>query len=199
MQSSGGRLDVEDLKRGGVQQGTPSRPKTEAQSFPYTKTIPNPQDWCISRQLWWGHRIPVWYVHDSQDAAESAEAGRAERYVVARNEAEAARKAEEQFGAGKVRWGGARWVTLGLVPCLACVPAESCLQHSHKSHKDLTKHAFNQSHTAPNPPPQVLVQEGDVLDTWFSSGLWPFSTLGWPAEGAADLKAFYPTQVGIGG
>ena len=41
----------------------------------------------------------------------------------------------------------------------------------------------------------VLVQEPDVLDTWFSSGLWPFSTLGWPNEQSQDLKTFYPTQV----
>jgi valyl-tRNA synthetase len=40
-----------------------------------------------------------------------------------------------------------------------------------------------------------LVQEQDVLDTWFSSGLWPFSTLGWPDAGAQDFKTFYPTQV----
>ena len=45
-------------------------------------------------------------------------------------------------------------------------------------------------------PGVVLIQEEDVLDTWFSSGLWPFSTLGWPNEEAQDLKDFYPTQVG---
>ena len=47
---------------------------------------------------------------------------------------------------------------------------------------------------APRPPPQTLVQDPDVLDTWFSSGLWPFSTLGWPGEGAGDYARFYPTQ-----
>lgn len=44
-------------------------------------------------------------------------------------------------------------------------------------------------------PGKVLVQEPDVLDTWFSSGLWPFSTLGWPNTQAQDFKTFYPTQV----
>lgn len=44
-------------------------------------------------------------------------------------------------------------------------------------------------------PGKVLVQEPDVLDTWFSSGLWPFSTLGWPNTDAQDYKTFYPTQV----
>jgi valyl-tRNA synthetase len=90
-------------------------------------------DWCISRQLWWGHRIPVWYV---------GEAGEAE-FVVARNEEEARSKA----------------IASG------------------------------------HPEDVVMRQEEDVLDTWFSSGLWPFATVGWPAsEGDpnSDLARFYP-------
>ncbi|WIA19379.1 hypothetical protein OEZ85_004004 [Tetradesmus obliquus] len=108
----------------------------------YNMWLENIKDWCVSRQLWWGHRIPVWYVHASQADADSAEEGRSDRYIVARNAAEAAEKAAAQWGQGL-----------------------------------------------------VLVQEPDVLDTWFSSGLWPFSTLGWPNSSAADLKQFYPTQV----
>lgn len=89
----------------------------------------NIQDWCISRQLWWGHRIPVWYCEDC----------------------------------GKVS-----------------VSEEETLQAC--------------SHCASN----NLRQETDVLDTWFSSGLWPFSTMGWP-ENTTDLKTFYPTSVLITG
>lgn len=52
----------------------------------------------------------------------------------------------------------------------------------------------NTSTPPPKQNPQTLAQEGDVLDTWFSSGLWPFSTLGWPNEGAEDYRRYYPTQ-----
>ena len=96
----------------------------------YFEWMRNIKDWCISRQLWWGHRIPAWY----DDAG---------RVFVGRTEAEARARA-------------------GL------------------------------------PAGTVLRQDEDVLDTWFSSALWPFSTLGWPADAAA-LRQFYPTAVLVTG
>jgi valyl-tRNA synthetase len=89
----------------------------------YFDWVDDMHDWCISRQLWWGHRIPVWY---------SAE--------------------------GQVR----------------CVGPDEV------------------------PPGEGWVQDPDVLDTWFSSALWPFSTLGWPDD-TPDLRAFYPTSVLVTG
>ncbi|MEV6843919.1 valine--tRNA ligase [Actinoplanes sp. NPDC051411] len=88
----------------------------------YFAWVDNMHDWCISRQLWWGHRIPVWYGPD------------------------------------------------GEVVCVG--PDEQ--------------------------PPAGFRQDDDVLDTWFSSALWPFSTMGWPAQ-TAELEKFYPTSVLVTG
>ena len=88
----------------------------------YFHWLENIQDWCISRQLWWGHRIPAWYREKDGDP-------------------------EGEIYVGRETPKGVGWV-----------------------------------------------MEQDVLDTWFSSGLWPFSTLGWPQE-TADMSRYYPTQM----
>jgi valyl-tRNA synthetase len=98
----------------------------------YFEWMRNIEPWCISRQLWWGHRIPAWYAPDGE-------------VFVAETEAEA-------LAAAKAKHGGA----------------------------------------------VALTQDEDVLDTWFSSGLWPFSTLGWPNQ-TQDLKRFYPTHTLVTG
>eukprot|EP00884_Botryococcus_braunii_P003795 jgi/Botrbrau1/13416/Bobra.0082s0022.1 len=108
----------------------------------YNMWLENIRDWCISRQLWWGHRIPVWYVFPDEAAAEASADGRSQEYVVAHSQEEAVTKARQLHGEAV-----------------------------------------------------ALRQETDVLDTWFSSGLWPFSTLGWPDPQAPDLQCFYPTSV----
>jgi valyl-tRNA synthetase len=105
----------------------------ESASKIYFNWLENIQNWCISRQLWWGHRIPAWYTPDGE-------------IVVARDEQEARQRLSRR----------------GVDPNVA------------------------------------LREEEDVLDTWFSSQLWPFSTLGWPAE-TEDLKNYYPTDVLVTG
>jgi valyl-tRNA synthetase len=98
----------------------------------YYEWMCNIEDWCISRQLWWGHQIPAWY-----DEAGNVYVGRSEEEV------------REKYA----------------------------------------------SHLTPD---SSLVQDEDVLDTWFSSALWPFSTLGWP-EKTPELETFYPTSVLVTG
>ena len=95
----------------------------------YYNWMENVHDWCISRQLWWGHQIPAWYCDDCG------------HITVSREDA---------------------------CECEAC--------HSKNIHRD-----------------------EDVLDTWFSSALWPFSTMGWPDKDAADLNYWYPTTVMVTG
>lgn len=94
----------------------------------YTNWLENIKDWCISRQLWWGHRIPAWYCEDCGHVTVSRE---------------------------------------DPVKCEACGSTN-------------------------------IHQDENVLDTWFSSALWPFSTMGWPEE-TEDLKYFYPTDVLVTG
>lgn len=112
----------------------------------YLDWLGEKRDWCISRQLWWGHRIPIWHTDASEDELKAAFAGRNDIYFY---------KAEN---------GG----------YLVCSQEE-----------DLQENAV---------PGRVLKQEEDVLDTWFSSGLWPHSTMGWPEE-TDTLKRYYPTSV----
>jgi len=104
--------------------------------------LENIRDWCISRQLWWGHRIPIWHCAD----------------------------------------------------CEAMVPALDSRVEIVDGH---ARAASVPSH-CPKCGSSKLTQETDVLDTWFSSGLWPFSTLGWPDD-TDDLRTFYPTSLLISG
>ena len=106
------------VERGDIQM-VPENRRTE-----YLNWMRNIRDWTLSRQLWWGHRIPAWYCSDCNEI------------IVAREEPKT---------------------------CAKCASSK-------------------------------LLQDPDVLDTWFSSGLWPFSTLGWP-EKTADFERYYPTSL----
>jgi valyl-tRNA synthetase len=111
----------------------------------YLDWLGEKRDWCISRQLWWGHRIPIWYCSTCDES-----------------------DLRRAFGRNQTCWTRAEngeW--------LIC------------SRLDLTN-ALGDKHE--------LIQDPDVLDTWFSSALWPHSTMGWP-EQTSELKKYYPTSV----
>ncbi|EIN04124.1 hypothetical protein PUNSTDRAFT_122965 [Punctularia strigosozonata HHB-11173 SS5] len=129
-------LAEETLKRTRAGELTVQPKQTESDWYRWLEGI---QDWCISRQLWWGHRVPAYLVKVKGEKTDNADS---KCWVVGRTPEEATERAKK-LAAGK---------------------------------------------------PFTLEQDEDVLDTWFSSGLWPFSTLGWP-ENTKDYQTFYPTSM----
>jgi valyl-tRNA synthetase len=126
----------------------------------YLDWLSQKRDWCISRQLWWGHRIPIWSCPTATEVdLEKAFGGPCSRENLSL-----------QGGREGIAWRADE--TRG--GFLVCARDE-----------DLAADAI---------PGHRLEQDPDVLDTWFSSALWPFSTLGWPKK-TKDLKTFYPTDV----
>jgi len=118
----------------------------ERYSSSYLDWLAEKRDWCVSRQLWWGHRIPIWYVRCPEAELKRAFAGRAD----------VAWRLDEENG---------QW--------LVC------------AEEDLLADVLGSKYP--------LEQDSDVLDTWFSSALWPHSTLGWP-EKTPELAYYYPTN-----
>ncbi len=123
-------VKMESLAKPAIEAVTSGKIKFVPERFTkiYINWLENIRDWCISRQLWWGHRIPAWYCDDCGET------------IVARTDID----------------------------------------------------------TCPKCGGKHLHQDEDVLDTWFSSGLWPFETMGWP-ENTEELKQFYPTSVLVTG
>ncbi len=156
LESSQWFLKTKDLAADAAKATRDGRVKIYPESWekPYLLWLDNNRDWCLSRQIWWGHQIPVWY-------------------------------------------------------CLACGPLKpeekSAITADPMFKNEGTKLLLREktgepivSETKPDKCPRCgkneLVQDPDVLDTWFSSGLWPLTTLGWP-DATADLNYYYPTSV----
>ena len=138
----------------------------------YFDWMENIQPWCISRQLWWGHQIPAWYGPSLEDGKLSYEVGSGgkNKIFVAASENDVRREARELYKK----------------------PIEFL-----SSSQDLFRPDVNAA-MRDNNRVVFLWRDEDVLDTWFSSALWPFSTLGWPDE-TPELKRFYPTDVLVTG
>jgi len=142
----------------------------------YQDWLSEKRDWPIGRQLWWGHRIPVWSEGDSVIGMQIDDE---EEYI--KQENDFIRQINVWTDEGRVAVGrrhgsvGQLYDELRLRQLFICVRDCSDTEVINA----LEKHR--------------LVQEDDVLDTWFSSALWPHSTLGWPEE-TAELKKFYPTS-----
>ena len=149
----------------------------------YFHWMENIEPWCISRQLWWGHQIPVWYGPDL--IGDGSAARREPIAFCAATEADAFAKAEAHY----------RSKLPGREVIVRPVPGEI---NNYTSDGRILA-SFAQVGTRSDAPiVAFLGRDPDVLDTWFSSGIWPIGTLGWP-EQTAELARYYPTSVLVTG
>jgi valyl-tRNA synthetase len=144
-------------------------PQWEATFFNWMENI---QPWCISRQIWWGHQIPVWYgpYADNDKLSYEVGDGGKNHFFAAVSESDAVDQAERVYGRPIVVLSSWRNLT-----------RDDVLREMKQNNKTV-----------------FIWRDEDVLDTWFSSALWPFSTLGWPDE-TPELKRYYPTSVLVTG
>ncbi|MYM54800.1 valine--tRNA ligase [Thalassovita mangrovi] len=170
----------------------------------YYHWLDNIEPWCISRQLWWGHQIPVWYGLDLSAPDFNDDEGDGDLDLV-----ELGRLLNEggMLHAGDVHHCAADFegVIAKFLDDNADIPAP--LNHATvievaDKHEAIHKLAESLGHYAVDQDPTKLVypvwRDPDVLDTWFSSGLWPIGTLGWPEQTEA-LERYFPTNVLITG
>ncbi len=137
----------------------------------YFQWMRNIEPWCVSRQLWWGHRIPAWYGPKLDDSGDADYESKELELFIAESEAQA------------IQFAGRRYSELGY------------------NKKIRVFHTFDEAQNTSNfnaANEIAIIRDPDVLDTWFSSALWPFSTLGWPDQ-TPELEKFYPTSTLVTG
>ncbi|MEI6799616.1 MAG: valine--tRNA ligase, partial [Pseudomonadota bacterium] len=134
----------------------------------YFHWLENIEPWCISRQLWWGHQIPVWYDTEGNHYCASSEA---EAYQLALNKARSRNAPASEITARE----------------------EGLVKAQMLRGQVLSREVFTEESQV-----AFLTRDPDVLDTWFSSGLWPIGTLGWP-DNTPELQRYFPTSALITG
>lgn len=137
-------MSMQDMANEGIKAVKDERIKIRPESAEknYFRWMENMHDWCISRQLWWGHQIPAYFIKLVGQQGRQGDESNRDCWVAGRTREEAFEKAKAKFPSEEIE----------------------------------------------------LEQDPDVLDTWFTSGMWPFSTLGWP-EKTKDMENFYPTSL----
>ncbi len=160
----------------------------------YYAWMENIKPWTISRQLWWGHQIPAWYGPRLNSDPDFNNGSAGHKVFVAGSEAEAVAQAQAYYGRSvEVHHSG-----LNAPDFVKAVTAFETTQRDRMSPQVWTlrkqKDPFAEMSDAKVP----LHRDEDVLDTWFSSALWPFSTMGWP-EQTPELAKYYPTDVLVTG
>ncbi|MDP9236557.1 MAG: valine--tRNA ligase [Chloroflexota bacterium] len=166
-------VSMQRLARPGIDVVREGRIKFVPERFErvYLNWMENIRDWCVSRQLWWGHRIPVWYSADDDG----------DRIIVTYRDPAAGVHVAPRVGTyNELRAAG--------------ITHEMILEHATWTGIEATPIVSIETPERSPSGGGHLLQETDVLDTWFSSGLWPFSTLGWPKD-TAELRYWYPTSV----
>ena len=138
----------------------------------YYQWLENIEPWCVSRQLWWGHQIPAWYGRKKSENSEWRTEALQLHTIVAATEAEAIEAFRNYYGGNDV-------VVVSTPPAYNAANPQRFDARSETG-------------------PFEIWRDEDVLDTWFSSALWPFSTLGWPDE-TPELARYYPTDVLVTG
>ncbi len=163
----------------------------EADRKVYFHWLENIEPWCISRQLWWGHQIPVWYG-PNVDGIRADEAEPLVEYGPLPDEMFCAATQEEAFEKAREKY-AKRYPNTSIVVREATFGGERTDSSGRKlARTGQVGGDYNDSVFV------FLERDPDVLDTWFSSGLWPIGTLGWPEE-TPELKKYFPTSVLITG